>query len=58
MHLGVDFRSLGVEYSPVGIKFWLLGLSLDLSEDMFILWRAISELLESIFGPTLLDFGL
>ena len=48
MHLAVDFRSMGVEFLPVRIEFWLLRLNFGLSEYILIFWQAIFDLRESI----------
>ena len=37
VHRAIDFRSLGVEFLPLRVKFWLLGLNFGFSEHILIL---------------------
>ena len=48
MHRAVDFRSLGVEFLPLRIEYWLLGLNSGFLEYILILWQSIFDFWESI----------
>ena len=37
VHRAIDFRSPGVEFLPLRVKFWLLGLNFGFSEHILIL---------------------
>ena len=41
---------VGVEFSPLRVEFWLLGLNLGFSEYLLSLWESIFDFWKSILG--------
>ena len=58
MHRTVDFRTPGVEFLPLRVEFWLLGLFFGLF-GVYIDPLAVDFLFLGVhLGPTLVNFGV